>query len=88
MSAGGRPEAYTKVELELAAYLAVTRQFVSTSMLQRFLRIGYARALAVLAALESKGVVGPVQTGTSVRDVLWGPDRVTDIFDALIKGTS
>ncbi len=46
----------------------------SVSMLQRKLRIGYTRAARMVDALEAKGILGPPEPGTGVREVLdYGP---------------
>jgi len=43
-------------------------------MLQRRMRIGYTRAARLIDAMEEKGIVGPVQPNTQVREVLdYGP---------------
>jgi S-DNA-T family DNA segregation ATPase FtsK/SpoIIIE len=42
----------------------------SISMLQRRLRVGYTRAARLIDTLEDRGIVGPQQTGSQVREVL------------------
>jgi S-DNA-T family DNA segregation ATPase FtsK/SpoIIIE len=44
----------------------------STTLLQRRLRIGYARASRIIAAMEERGIVGPDQGGSQGRQVLVG----------------
>jgi len=46
----------------------------STTLLQRHLRIGYARASRIIEALEEQGVIGPDQGGSRGRDVLLAGD--------------
>jgi len=66
---GGEDGGEADEMLEAAIEIAVDAKTVSTSLLQRKLKLGYARAARIVDEMEERGIVGPFE-GSKPRQVL------------------
>jgi DNA segregation ATPase FtsK/SpoIIIE-like protein len=74
MSSTDESDAIDEELFSQAARLILTHRKASVSLLQRKLKIGFARAGRVMDMLEERGIVGP-NVGSKVREILVDPDE-------------
>jgi S-DNA-T family DNA segregation ATPase FtsK/SpoIIIE len=79
---GGRDDLF-----EEAARLIVSMGQGSTSLLQRRMKIGYARAGRIMDELQQAGIVGPAE-GSKMREVRMKPDELEVLVQSLRSGNS